>query len=300
MEVQTDFESDTLLFNRLIPFVWLIEIFGKYTDSKIEKPLELLSGFGVHKSNLIVTYSGSICLDGFCIRAKRVTGNDDFKDCTIVKNWARLHLAVLLVENVAADDNVLEFGVGNLEVGERVFHIGHPLGFEASFLSGEVVFRCRPIDYKFTKETCDHYENSIADQQFSDYRIMGSYFNVRWFKNSMNQGVGVAYNKLKSLHSRIPIVQLNGMMVKSGCYGGPLFNSRGQVVGIMFGGIIGYPIAIHVSVLNKVEITVKKLLEKQESEKAEKKRDLPEDRDTSKGTIPMVKEGRSVSKKTKA
>ncbi|XP_009608604.1 uncharacterized protein [Nicotiana tomentosiformis] len=112
---------------------------------------------------------------------------------------------------------------------------------------GKVAFGCvDDIEIPIGSVTCRTY-TSTAMETPPKFRIMGDVWNVHVLGNS---SVGKSFEK--NLHPCTPIIQMYGLICGEGSSGGPVFNVKGEVVGMVSGSASGYEYAIHVATLREI------------------------------------------------
>ncbi|KAH0718290.1 hypothetical protein KY285_014321 [Solanum tuberosum] len=155
----------------------------------------------------------------------------------------------------------------SLSVGQTLLHIGHPNNFVGSFLTGKIAFECEGnIEIPTTNLTCKSY-TPTALETTPEYRIMGDIWNRHVFVDPRS------FTYEKNLHPFVPVIQMYGFVCGEGCSGGPVFNFRGEVVGMVAMSANGYEIAIHVAILRE---TVRLFKEQHSDDEDGKRKAIPD------------------------
>lgn len=192
------------------------------------------------------------------ITARRLDENNSVNS-TIVHVKEEWDVAMLKVEvhdcqfGVLVSDNALC-------CGQPLVCIGNLLHCVGSYMLGRVVFDCAEHVYvpgeEDKKMTCKTYVSTVWEYA-PESRIFGDIWNEEFFNNikESSKGARNANNESlkfeEKLHPLIPIVHCNGFSTQYGCWGGPIFNLRGEIVGMLVSTVDNYDIGIHVAVLRK-------------------------------------------------
>lgn len=232
----------TQLHENLKPIIWLIEVSGTI---KKEETKVFATGFSMRNDGLVMTCAHTI--RGMIVReikARRLN-EEKFETAKIKNMWPKWDLALLQVDKVI-DCSVGEFvSDGSLWEGQRLLYIGHSRNLVGSYLIGRACFPCiADVIPPKNSETCGEYDPT-ARKKTPEYRVMGHVWNTEYF--TRNRDVSSPFEK--SLVPTVPIIQCNGFNTGPGCSGGPIFNMKGKVVGMLIAGLDGYDIAIHVAAL---------------------------------------------------
>ncbi|KAK9733402.1 hypothetical protein RND81_04G066000 [Saponaria officinalis] len=253
--------NDADLYRRIMSFTWYIDAAGIGKDGK--KTDSTFTGFSVEKGLIMTCAHGLVdMVQNLQIRARRLSEGDGelgfqykvelgdrFRKVVLVDMAPERDLALLKLVEFDKTLAVAEFGDGELQVGQKVVHVGNSERvFHASYLTGNVAFRCTndvilPTD---DKKCCD-YDITASDKTLG-YRIFGHIYNRRydWEAKAKDDDDDLT----KNMHPLVPIIQINRMQGGRGCSGGPLCDTQGRVVGLMFRRET-YLIAIHVSMLGE-------------------------------------------------
>lgn len=221
----------------------------------------VLKIFGCSENNTLMTYASgfSIGVDGFLLTCGhtfyklssvvigvRSLDEDRFShEAELVHLMPSWDLALLKVNNIESCGSIALAPDGSLREGETLYHIGHPHSFVGSCLIGNAAYSCSesaiiPKDSRTCEEfVCDPLSST------SEYRIMGHVFNRDVFAKPGRQ----VDEYEKELHPLVPIIQFSGLCCEDGCSGGPVFNDRKQIVGLLIGRVDGFEIAVHVTLL---------------------------------------------------
>lgn len=215
----------------------------------------LKTGFAVSDSGHIMTTAnlfntGMIPL----IKARRLD-QDTFNIAELVKIFPEWNLAMLKVNNRTP------FGQfpsnGDLVAKQSLLYIGHPNRYIGHCLFGRVSFPCLDMVTLPTLPTdgdtltCKLYQSN----ETLPYRVLGDIYNSNYFRNK-NDDTTTKF--MEDLHPLIPIIQANGFCWNKefegefggdGLEGGPMFDSKGKVVGMMFTEEEGCQLGIHASLL---------------------------------------------------
>ncbi|MCH90937.1 hypothetical protein A2U01_0011860, partial [Trifolium medium] len=116
---------------------------------------------------------------------------------------------------------VARLGSGKLEVGETIMAFGHPWQFFASGMVGHNI-----------------------------YPIMGHAWNAdifNWAKDDPTDMRDLSFEK--NLLANCPIIQAAGMICGPGSSGSPVFNVKGEIVGMHLYGIKSFEVCVHVTAL---------------------------------------------------
>ncbi|KAG9154645.1 hypothetical protein Leryth_021143 [Lithospermum erythrorhizon] len=130
---------------------------------------------------------------------------------------------------------------------ETLLHVGHSYNLVYSLFVGRAVYPCVADCAQFSAtEVCGDYVSSSL-METPKYRIMGHVWNKTYFdKNNQSQ-----FQFEKNLWAHIPIIQCAGIHCRDGCSGGPMFNTKGHIVGMILGEFDGYQIGTHVALLKE-------------------------------------------------
>ncbi|KAK9742977.1 hypothetical protein RND81_03G209100 [Saponaria officinalis] len=146
-------------------------------------------------------------------------------------------------------DHIVKWGNGNVSIGETLYLIGNPAGLVGTFTIGQAAYPCLDsvkfnLDGDQTK--CSNYHTTPT------YRIIGDFWDYghgTFFQMTSEEWEQRAFEK--NLLACLPVVQCSNLVGGHGASGGPIFNSKKDVVGMLLGSIGGYEIGLHVSALRK-------------------------------------------------
>ncbi|XP_050237532.1 uncharacterized protein LOC126687161 [Mercurialis annua] len=235
--------------------VWVLRLAHQSQDNALI--YTFATAFSVDNNGLIMTSAFPFRNKPLpCINARRLDDDAFLYEVKVVRIKSRWNVALLRVKNVPCC-NFGRFAVdSSLFEGQKVLHMGHPGNFVGSLTVGTVVFPCVDnVHVPLDNQKCENY-TCTALNITPQYRIMG---------NIWNSGVWVGadledYVFERQLHPQTPIIQIYGLGFRDGCLGGPVFNIRGEIVGMMSMSHLNFEIAIHGSLLRQVlsEIEEKK------------------------------------------
>ncbi|XP_050237531.1 uncharacterized protein LOC126687159 [Mercurialis annua] len=234
------------LNTELKSIVWVLRVYCPNNNNQIVESFS--TAFSIDRNGLIMTSAHTFVKRPYIITARRlhdVSFLHKVEEVHIKHTW---DIAVLRVKNVS-DCNFGRLAVDrSLFVGQKLLHIGHPGNLVGSLFVGTVAFPCMDdVDVPQDNQICSNYICTALDIT-PRYRIMGHIWNVdAWIKAKQNE-----YEFERQLHPQTPIIQIYGLGSREGCSGGPVFNIKGEIVGIMSMGFLGFEIAIHSSLLRQV------------------------------------------------
>ncbi|KAK9704862.1 hypothetical protein RND81_07G017800 [Saponaria officinalis] len=233
------------LYESLKPIIWVLSVEGVF---KQQLTIHSLTGFAIDRDGHVMTcaHGGWQKWSGVTIKARPLCGTDGFEfEATVVN--VRLKNDMCLLKIPTTFEAYGRFGSGNLEIGENVMTIGHPNDCVGSGVVGQVVYPCT-ADANFAYDdfhTCDTY---MCDSMMytPDYRIMGHFWNYQYLRSVKPPPIFE-----KNLQANLPVIQCSGLVGGAGSSGAPIFNLRGEIVGMLAMGFGGYEIGLHVTGLKK-------------------------------------------------
>ncbi|XP_043812056.1 uncharacterized protein LOC110613158 [Manihot esculenta] len=192
--------------------------------------------------------SAHILPKGCSIFARRQDENDFPYEVDILHHKLNWDIALLHIKGVHDSCYGRLARDRSLNVAQMLLYI-HPYSFVGSFLVGKVAFQCvDDVVLPTGTQTCQTYL-STALQSIPRYRIIGDVWNSHVFENFETN---VKWTFEKSLHPLVPLIQIYGFVFGESSSGGPVFNTEGEIMGMLSMGSGGFDIAIHVSLLRQV------------------------------------------------
>lgn len=236
-------ESSDLL-NLAKASVFVLKISGQFKKRK-EKVI-YASGFSIGVNGVLMTCASVLTnVSSLKIQVRSLNQEGFNETANVVHLSPEWDLALLKVGTINSSASMALAIDGSIFEGETLFHIGHPHNFVGSFLTGRAAYPCfENVILPNDSSTCEEYTCDPLSLT-PRYRIMGHIWNDDVFGKLDDE----EFEFERNLHPRIPIIQCAGMSCEDGCLGGPVFNDRGKIVGMMVAEVHGYQIAIHVTLL---------------------------------------------------
>lgn len=174
---------------------------------------------------------------------------NEFSEAKIVLVRSKWDLMVIQVDL----GDVSEIGKlacdGSLANGEMIMCVSHPHNLVGSFYVGHAVYQCvndATVPLRDDPSTCGGYV-STALTNTPQYRQLGHVCNKKNFRCFDQEDIC----KFEELNPLLPIIQCNRLNFREGCSGSPVFNTKGEIVGMLICEVNSCDIALHVTVLKE-------------------------------------------------
>lgn len=207
------------------------------------------TAFSVTNDGVLLTCASYLYnLENCSFEARRLDMEGFMSSVDIINinnSWDLLLLKVNGVNDIQFGDLATD---GSLHEGSILLSISNPSKFERTFGLTHVMFPCvedviLPNSLE-TKMTCSNYDNyPHAIDRTPAYRIMGHIWNKSTLDDSRSY--------YGMLHPMIPIIQFGNLCVGVGSSGGPLFNVRGEVVGMIAYDVSYSMYGVHVTLIRE-------------------------------------------------
>ncbi|VFQ59407.1 unnamed protein product [Cuscuta campestris] len=223
--------------------VFVLKISGHF---KKKKKAIYASGFSIGVDGVLMTCARVLTnIKSLKIEVRSLDEEGFNRTAKLVLLSTEWDLALLEVDRINSSASMTLAMDGSISEGEALFHIGHPHNFIGSFLTGRAAYSCvESVILPSDSCTCAKYACDPLDST-PRYRIMCHIWNDEVFA----QFHGKEFQFEKNLHPHVPIIKCAGLSCEDGCLGGPVFNDRGKIVGMMVAQVHGYQISIHVTLL---------------------------------------------------
>lgn len=230
---------------------WIVQI--TYKDNRNVYRKINIAGFCIHASGLFMS-----CAHPFFISTRReikirMLKKKDFYNVAVVHEQKSWNIVILKIASKSTDKTGdYKFGKfasnGSLAEGEFLVHMGHSM--EGSYYIGRVSYPCvETVTLPVTNQAKCRVHKPTGYQNIVSYKTMGHIYNTDFLKNikpSERQS-----HHAGELHPSVPIVEFNGFTPARESLGGPVFNTKGEIVG-MVAGDGGESFAIHVTALRYI------------------------------------------------
>jgi hypothetical protein len=182
-------------------------------------------------------------------------GDEEFLIAERLYSRPTLDITLLIVKGVTREVYGEFAKDGTIANCQTLLQVCHYENFVWSVFIGRAAYQCvNSVESFVNSHPCSEY-NSEGYMKTPLYRVMGDIWNAAHFDEFKGPFI---YEK--NLRSLIPIIQCVGFTcVDAACSGGPVLNTRGEVVGMVVGESDEFQIALHVT-------TLKKLIECHENE----------------------------------
>ncbi|XP_050237533.1 uncharacterized protein LOC126687162 [Mercurialis annua] len=234
----------TALNTELKSIVWVLKL-SLPSDYEIRTVNTFATAFSIDENGLIMTSAHLFRKHAYQISARKLNDDKFLHEAEVVEIKSKWDIALLRVKNVSDCSFGRLATDSSLLVGQNVLHIGHSGNFVGSFLVGKVVFPC--VRVPLDNQICRNYICTALDIT-PRYRIMGHIWNTDVLMKVDQHN----YAFEGQLHPQIPVIQIRGLGFTNSCSGGPVFNTKGEIVGMMSMGYMDFEIAIHSSLFQQV------------------------------------------------
>lgn len=169
-------------------------------------------------------------LSNCSFEVRKLDSNHDVKSASISDMYSYWDLCLLKVDNVVGCECVTLASDGSLRQGDNLFCIANPDMCVGSFGLAHVSYACvEDVNIPTGANACSQHVSNVNNET-PPYLVMGHF----WNRSYLTSNKAPSNNWKRRLHAMIPVVHsgniCEGMF---GAAGAPVFNIKGEVVGML-------------------------------------------------------------------